>query len=70
MQQPNWFDERYGKLMEHMAAPAVLELIAKDATVLKAVQDALDFWDSRPDGWAGPSRSQSIRNALCQSLNG
>ena len=78
MQQPNWFDKKFAALMgapmgavgAAQDAPQVLQLIATDPQIITAINDALASHDasSRQPGWAGPSRTQTIRKALAEVL--
>ncbi len=70
MQQPNWFDNEYAGSMAKATAEQALAEIAKNPRVVKAVKDALTAHDtnSKKPGWAGPSRTQTVRDAIAEVL--
>ena len=70
MQQPNWLDQKYSQQLAKTSAPDSLAILAKDPRIVQAVTDALANFDanSGKPGWAGPSRTQAIRDALANTL--
>lgn len=67
MRQPNWFDLKYGKVLEHATAEQALEVIAKDPKITQTVKDYLATFDKngqRP----GLSRIQVISSAIVTAL--
>jgi hypothetical protein len=67
---PNWLDKKYEKAMERATAEECLEQLAKDDQIVQAVKDALTTHDAnaKKPGWAGPTRTQTIRKALADVL--
>ncbi len=70
MMLPNWFEKKYEAKLQSATPQQALELVAKDDRVQKAVADALKSHDehAKKPGWAGPSRAQSIRQAITECL--
>jgi hypothetical protein len=72
VEKPNWFDTTYGAAFASATGPEALADIANDSKIVQAVTNALADYDadSKQPGWAGPSRTQVIRNALVAVLQG
>jgi hypothetical protein len=70
MMQPNWFDKKHERNLEKATAEQALAEIAKDDRVVKAVKGALTDHDTnaKKPGWAGPSRTQAVRQAIAEVL--
>jgi len=70
MQKPNWFDAAFDNVMKDVSAEEALAMIANTPRVVKAVTDALADHDAHAgqQGWAGPSRTQAVRDAIAQVL--
>jgi hypothetical protein len=70
VEKPNWFDSTYAAAFANATAGEALADIANDPKIVQAVTDALADYDanSKKPGWAGPSRTQAIRNALATVL--
>ena len=70
MIKPNWFDTKYEHAMERSTAEQCLAELVKDQKIVKAVKDSLASHDanSKKPGFEGPSRTQSVRTAVCQAL--
>jgi hypothetical protein len=70
MQQNNWFDDLNTDSMKQVTAEEALKMIAVQPQIVKAVSAALATNDANrgKKGWAGPSRTQAIRDALAEVL--
>jgi hypothetical protein len=70
MERPNWFDLKLGQAIDQANANQALADVASDPQVIAVVQAALDSRDAaaKKGGWAGPSRSQVVRNTLAEIL--
>lgn len=71
MEMPNWFDNEFDGALKQATAEQALAAIAKQPKIVQAVKDALAGFDvnSKKPGWAGPSRTQTVRKALADVLN-
>ncbi len=69
-QMPNWFDREFEGSLEKATAQEALAEIAKSPRLVRAVEDALKQHDanSKKTGWAGPTRTQTVRKAIAESL--
>lgn len=70
MMQPNWFDKKHERTLERATAEEALKIIASDERIISAIRDSLAERDANAKklGWAGPSRSQTVRTRLAEVL--
>jgi hypothetical protein len=67
---PNWFDRDYSAALETATAEEALALVANDKRLIGTLMTKLAEHDdvSKRHGWAGPTRSQVVRQTIARVL--
>jgi hypothetical protein len=66
--RPNWFDQKYAATLNQATAEQILLAVSTDDQLLAAVKSALAAYDEKSKTVMGPSRLQTARTAIAETL--